>query len=702
MVNKKTLQTQSFISLIYSILLDAFTSVQTEKPSPQTTEKYESLVRYSEFLSNLSPTQVTRVMECLEIVDTNHLSNDRLLSKSFISSFGIVNNISSELVNKLREWCTCYGGVTSWLMAIAMLSKNLRVRFDTLLAWIVSDSRDSVSLNDQSTNHKVKLILQSFVNSQQRSNSLSHCLVQLVCTFGNLSVAQSIVLNILDFAFRLRVGYAGQPVTPSAGTMTYYADVSRLLLSFGYHASLCELVINWLREKFNVETRTKKELIYLVWSMLNEQTSLRKMRFQSIKNVLHFGRLIGSNQKLTARKRSVLGLVLREFSSSRLSLPEFDSLVQQTSTRTTMRPSTPPPLISINSSNNLTTNSQQTTNNPISMNFKILVSDPPSLVKNIFPAFYFDERERSKYHFSPTTISAAATMQNQQTQNPPIPHPSLNQYSAQIYPLSNVVEDCSADGPLGLNFGTPKFKFTQKLVDIVFNNYSEVDIMSTDNAPFKDDSVLDSNVWPRDVNCMLISLAASLYDWNRFINLISLLPNKSNEPLATKATYIGGLDHLAIFAEQLSLAVCIGCKNFMNSIAREELIGCLCKVSDKLPPLYRQQLIFILLERGISKDYITDLILHVWRASYETEKQNLLQQQHNNVQTPSTSTNSQSSNFSANGYVGMLNGLSNITSTTTTNNNNNNNHNVNNNNNNNNSNANKNVLEDPPLKRQRN
>lgn len=281
---------------------------------------WKRVLYWTSALVSLPAELVLNVLPVLGEIDDVESPLDRKHTRSFLTEASTVAWTSQKLIDALGELSSKHGGFLKWFNDFKTLASLLR-QPNALLLYLLQQSR--IYLDE-----KGQLAFREYILAQLSYKEGRPTVVRILAELNDLQIAQDLLPKLLDDAFVVATtaqgfGFGGGWSYRSDHKITF-PHITHLLQSFGFNHALCDTVLNFITAKMNsppvvpannawgaasnrrVPSTTA---IYMVWSMLMEQSSLYRSRMVAVKNIAHFGRLIGTAQ-LSDRKRACLSLVL--------------------------------------------------------------------------------------------------------------------------------------------------------------------------------------------------------------------------------------------------------------------------------------------------------------------------------------------------------------------------------------------------------
>ena len=228
-------------------------------------------------------------------------------TKKFISTKGLLSGTNPLLVSKLELLISQFGGWSQWKESILALAKNLQKPW-ALLVWMLNDcscARPSFIKTNQEQK-EIQTIAKELVQSKPIRPPM--CLV--ISMIGDIPLAKQMIPKLLAAAWECSVTTRKNFEEARPREMGF-SHITSLLQGFGFEQSLCYEVLTFFDDIIEIGVKNDLErATFAVWSMFFQQTSLRRLRLESAKSIVRFGRLIGTNKNLSDRKRAILKLVL--------------------------------------------------------------------------------------------------------------------------------------------------------------------------------------------------------------------------------------------------------------------------------------------------------------------------------------------------------------------------------------------------------
>lgn len=251
-----------------------------------------SEVLISEKRRLIGPTIASSVIEYLDCVDFVHDPLEKRNLKSYLSTKNNILDTNSALISKFESLIVSNGGWVRWKETMFSFIKSLE-RPSGMLSWLLNDSMTKTPTILKSIEERNEI--REFVVALLPSIiEVWPPICFLISKLGDLSFARKMLPRLLAFA--------GDELSIS------FSHICGVLQSFGFDSGLCEIV----REFFEKQTKESKSLAVVsnAWKMFFEQSSLKRLRLESTKNIVRFGRLIGTSKSLDDRKKTILKLIL--------------------------------------------------------------------------------------------------------------------------------------------------------------------------------------------------------------------------------------------------------------------------------------------------------------------------------------------------------------------------------------------------------
>jgi len=231
-------------------------------------------------------------------VDANRFKN----IKEFISERDAISSTNPKLFSKFEELIANHGGWLEWKDSVFTVAQNLENPFE-LLNWLLDEIRSVkpkfIKFEDSKTREQVLNITTFLIE-----NRTIHPLICLtLCKLGNLDFAQKMLPKLLEVV-KTNLDWRNRRDEKQGNQLTL-SHITGLLQGFGFNGLLCDKVATFIRDLPSHEKYVK-----IGWSMFFEQSSLKRLRLESTKNIVRFCRLIGCSRNLGDRKLAVLKLVL--------------------------------------------------------------------------------------------------------------------------------------------------------------------------------------------------------------------------------------------------------------------------------------------------------------------------------------------------------------------------------------------------------
>lgn len=258
-------------------------------------EKWIEVKKFSQFLTgaNLKSHIAIKAIEFMNSIDSVEDPIERKNTKLFISSPQNISESSTTMVLKLESLIVLYGGWSKWKDSVLSLIKNLD-RPSALLIWLIDDSKSPNSIIIKSNSDKTEFHQFVCILLANPNLSIRPPLCLVLSKLGDISLVKKLLPSLLSVA-----------TGTTYGSEISYSNICTLIQSFGFNGELCSIV-----ETFFASLPPSNETFLHIWNMFFQQSSLKRLRLMATRNIVRFGRLIGSSKSLSNRKQAILKLVL--------------------------------------------------------------------------------------------------------------------------------------------------------------------------------------------------------------------------------------------------------------------------------------------------------------------------------------------------------------------------------------------------------